>query len=37
MDDTTAEFDRKRSLRDQLKAKGRRRREGALSCLDDAR
>ena len=28
MDDTTAEFDRKRSLRDQLKAKGRRRREG---------
>ena len=31
MDDTTAELDRKRSLRDQLKAKSRRRREGQAS------
>jgi len=31
MDDPTAELDRKRSLRDQLKAKGRRRREGQAS------
>jgi hypothetical protein len=31
MDDTMAEFDRKRSLKDQLKAKSRRRREGQAS------